>query len=119
MESEEFVEASLFDLLTAFSQFMAGNLSAEVVHEILQEGATVEQKIALLRQLAREQGKVSFSELFRQARDRVEAVVTFLALLELIRLKELLIRQAQPFGEILILRSEETLRNFADNTALE
>ena len=117
METEEMVEASLFDLLTAFSQFMAGNLSAEVVQEILLEGATVEEKIALLRQLTHDQGQVSFTELFRRMRDRVEAVATFLALLELIRLKEVLIRQPQPFGEILILSSKEASRNLADNPA--
>ena len=102
---EELVEASLFDLLTAFSQFMAGGLTRELVHEIIQDEFTVEEKLALLRGLARDRGRLSFTELFGKARTKLEVVATFLALLELIRLKEVLVRQSQHFGEIVILRN--------------
>jgi segregation and condensation protein A len=43
---------------------------------------------------------VKFSELFAGAMSRTEVVVTFLALLELIRLKQVLALQAEVFGEI-------------------
>lgn len=101
-EVEEFVEASLFDLLTAFSQFMAGEVSREMIHEIIKEEFTVEQSIETLRALARRQGKVSVTELFGKARSKLEVVATFLGLLELIRLREVALRQSQLFGEIWI-----------------
>jgi segregation and condensation protein A len=41
-----------------------------------------------------------FSELFADVVSRVEIVVTFLALLELIRLKQVRVTQTDPFGEI-------------------
>jgi segregation and condensation protein A len=44
-----------------------------------------------------------FSELFRSAATRLEVVVTFLALLELARLHEVQLEQAEAFGEINIL----------------
>ncbi len=106
-EVDELVEASLFDLLTAFSQFMSGEISRELVHEIIREEFTVEEKAALLRTLTRERGKVSFAELFSKATSKLEAIATFLALLELIRLKEVVIRQSQLFGEIMILRNAD------------
>jgi segregation and condensation protein A len=43
---------------------------------------------------------LKFSELFAQMASRVEIVVTFLALLELIRLKQVRATQSSPFDEI-------------------
>ncbi len=101
---EEYVEASLFDLLTAFSQFM-GALTPEMVHEVIQDEFTVEGKIGLLRDLICQHERVSLKELFSKAASRHEVVAVFLALLELIRKKEALVRQDQLFGEIWILRN--------------
>ena len=102
-EVEEYVEASLFDLLNAFSQFMSGEVSRDLFHEVIQEEFTVEQKVAHLREVIRQAKKIRFTELMRQAKTKPEAIVTFLALLEMIRLKEILIVQDQLFSEILIL----------------
>ena len=105
VETEEFVEASLFDLLTAFSQFMSGEVSREMIHEVIQEEFTVEQKVAQLREMIRQEKRLSFTELLRKTRSKPEAIVIFLGLLEMIRLKEILIVQDHLFGEILILAS--------------
>ena len=45
---------------------------------------------------------LKFSELFAEIASRVEVVVTFLALLELIRLKQIRVTQLNPFDEIRI-----------------
>ena len=108
VETEEFVEASLFDLLTAFSQFMAGTaISRDLIHEVLKEEVTVEQRAALLRSLVLQREQVSFGELFHGAKSKMEAVATFLALLELIRLGEISIRQNQLFGEIVLVANSQ------------
>ena len=52
-----------------------------------------------------ERPSVRFSELFEGVTSRSEVVVTFLALLELIRLKQLAAVQREPFGEIEICRA--------------
>ena len=52
-----------------------------------------------------ERAGVRFSELFEGVTSRSEVVVTFLALLELIRLKQLAAIQREPFGEIEICRA--------------
>jgi len=108
-DEEELVEASLFDLLTAFSQFMSGSELQKLVHEIIQDEHTVEQKIELLRSMVREQGQVSLSGLLKSARTKMEVVATFLALLELIRLKELLVRQNRLFSEIVVVRRADSV----------
>jgi len=105
-EVEEFVEASLFDLLHAFSQFVSGEASRSFIHEVLRDEATVEQQVERLRERTRAEGRLSFSALLGGCRGRDEMIATFLALLELIRLKEILIVQEQLFGEILLLASD-------------
>ncbi|MRR38572.1 hypothetical protein EG829_28775, partial [bacterium] len=61
---------------------------------------TVSEKIQLLLTTVGERRKLKFSELFEAAAGVPEVVVTFLALLELIRLKQLVAVQAEPFSEI-------------------
>ena len=51
--------------------------------------------------------RMKFSELFAGVTSRSEVVVTFLALLELIRLKQLVAVQHEPFGEIVICRAPQ------------
>jgi len=109
-EAEELMEASLFDLLNAFSQFMKGQVSRELFHEVIKDEFTVEEKVALLRELTRQQGRLGFTELFGGAHNTSEIIATFLALLELIRLKEVVIRQTQLFGEILILGNTDEVK---------
>jgi segregation and condensation protein A len=104
VETQEYVEASLFDLLTAFSQFVEGGVSSDLVHEVMREEFTVEQKIKELRQLTAQRPQVRVSELFTQAKSKMEVVATFLATLELIRMKEVAVRQNNVFGEIVIVR---------------
>jgi chromatin segregation and condensation protein Rec8/ScpA/Scc1 (kleisin family) len=50
---------------------------------------------------------VKFSVLFEAATSRSEVVCTFLALLELIRMKKLLCIQSEDFGDIDITRAPE------------
>jgi segregation and condensation protein A len=52
-----------------------------------------------------ERPQIRFSDLFEGVTSRSEVVVTFLALLELIRLKQITITQREPFGEIEICRA--------------
>jgi segregation and condensation protein A len=52
----------------------------------------------------RDQTQIVFSELFARASSRTEIVVLFLALLELIRLKRLKVRQDEAFGEIQVIK---------------
>ena len=60
------------------------------------------QKIATLRELVRTQSSVRFSDMFAKAQSKGEMVATFLALLELIRMKEVVVRQDRLFDEIVI-----------------
>jgi segregation and condensation protein A len=72
----------------------------EDLRELFGEHFTVSDKIeSILRQISGGT-PLKFSELFAQMASRVEIVVTFLALLELIRLKQVRATQLNPFDEI-------------------
>ena len=66
---------------------------------------TVADKIEHLLEAIPIGGKVRFETLFSDAASRVEVIVTFLALLELMKLNQLMIEQEQMLGEIIVIRA--------------
>lgn len=67
---------------------------------------TVDEKIALIRKQLSRKERVSFRQLVRQARSRVEVIVTFLAVLEMMKRQMIDARQEQLFGDVLIVPAE-------------
>jgi len=103
-------EAGIFDLLNAVNGILkrfADKTAA--TREIYEDKWTVSEKIELVRGLLAERGSVKFSELFAHAANRAEVICTFLALLELIRLKQLTCLQPEPFAEIVICGAAPTI----------
>jgi len=91
-------DVSIFDLISAFSDVLK-RVTGEP-REIAEEIYTVTDKIAAIMELLKVRSALKFSELFKNVIIRTEVVVTFLALLELIRLKKIQARQPRPFAEI-------------------
>jgi segregation and condensation protein A len=93
-------DLSFFDLISAVTAILKRFQEREGPRDIFADRWTVSEKIELIRQVITRQPVVWFSELFERATSRSEVVVTFLALLELIRLKHVVVAQARPFAEI-------------------
>ncbi len=93
-------EVSIFDLVNAVSAILKRYAQREEARDVFEDKWTVSEKIEFVAGLARERGRLRFSELFESAASRIEVVVTFLALLELIRLKQLRIEQQEAFAEM-------------------
>jgi segregation and condensation protein A len=98
-------EASLFDLVNAVSEVLKRFGQREGPREIFEDKWSVSEKIEFVLKLMAEKPSVRFSELFESAASRPEVICTFLALLELIRLKQLVCIQSGDFEEILISRA--------------
>lgn len=105
VEQETQIDATLFDLLDAFAIILKEAQKREIL-EIAEEEVTVEDKITLISDILKKSKKVIFSSLFQKAKSKQEMVVTFMALLELIRLKEIKIKQNSYLGEIYIYLKE-------------
>ena len=97
-------EVSLFDLINAFNEVLKRASKRSDFREISDEHFTVADKIELILRRIAEVGSLKFHELFDQAASRTEIVVTFLAMLELIRLHQLAVRQPATFAEIELTR---------------
>jgi segregation and condensation protein A len=98
-------EVGIFDLITAFQKVLKRlENRRENLREIFEENFTVSDKIDYILQTVSTGLTVAFSSLFATAASRTEIVVTFLALLELIRLKQLRVTQQAPFSDIEIER---------------
>ncbi|MFN2509267.1 MAG: ScpA family protein, partial [Chthoniobacterales bacterium] len=93
-------EIGIFQLINAFQAVIKRVEAREDLREIFGEHFTVSDKIEWILQRVADGVRLRFSELFASMASRVEVVVTFLALLELIRLRQIRATQPGPFDEI-------------------
>jgi segregation and condensation protein A len=119
-DKEVYFEASIFDLINAFTQALK-DVPREIFLEVIKDEFSIEGKIHDILHLLLITESVRLSELFAKAKNKMEIVVTFLAILELIRLKEIIARQKGLFQEIEILRNKDNIipyerRNQTDAT---
>ncbi len=93
-------EVGIFQLIHAFQEVIKRVEAQEDLQEIFGERFSVSDKIEKILERVGDGTPVRFSELFGQIVSRVEIVVTFLALLELIRLNQVRAMQRKMFDEI-------------------
>jgi len=106
-------------LIEAFDRVMR-QAKVKVAHDVLIDRLSVGQKIAELTDRLEAEGRFTFSSMFSFLRDgaaprplaevRHEAVVTFLALLEMAKLRLIALTQSATDEEIVIERASEDLR---------
>lgn len=100
-------DVSIFDLINAVNTILKRVAQREgESREIFEDKWSVSEKIEMLVKLITEKSRVKFSDLFESATSRTEVVVTFLAMLELIRLRQIVCVQSDHFAEIEIIRAE-------------
>jgi len=93
------IDATLFDLLSAFRAVLQG-VPDEQLTGLREEAFTVQQKIEEIMDGFKKNRRLEFSSLFSSVSGKLEIIVTFLALLELIRTRRIIARQAQLFSKI-------------------
>lgn len=114
-ESKEYYfEANLFDLINALTDAL-NKQKPEVTHNVVREEFTVEKKVHDILHLLIDVDSVMIQNLFSKCREKTEIIVTFLAVLELIRLKEIKIFQQRNFGDIQIMRNKDNMVPNKDN----
>lgn len=97
---EERIEVSLFELIEAFRKVLE-NVKPEMVHEVILERVTVEERVQeILSILQREKRSMAFHLFFPEGASRRLVIVTFLAILELVKSRLIRVFQALPFETI-------------------
>ena len=101
-KGEERIEVNLFELLDVFRQVLE-RAKPETFHEVILDRLTVEEKVQdILSLLQRENRSMAFHLLFPEQASRRVIIVTFLAILELVKMKLVRIFQLAPFETIRI-----------------
>jgi len=105
---EVYFEASIFDLINAFSAALK-DVPKEVFYEVIKDEFTIGEKTHEILHLLLVTDSMRISELFNKAKNKLEIIVTFLAILELVRMKEIVARQTELFQEIEISRNKNNI----------
>ena len=100
-----FDKVGLFDLLAVFQKVLARADQREDLRDIFEDRFTVSDKIQLIQERMAARQRLVFEELFVAGAGRTEIVVTFLAVLELIRLRQIDVVQESSFAPIELVRT--------------
>ena len=94
-------DLNLFDLLGAFKKIL-DTASPELI-SITKETLTVKDKMSVIMEMLEGQEAIRFEEIFKEGITRIQLIVTFVALLELIRLGLAKAYQEREFGNIWVI----------------
>ena len=97
-------EVSIFDLIRSFQNVLKRFEEAHDFGSIVDDRYTVADKIEMLMDRLQPGESIRFENLFEEATTKAEVIVTFLAVLELMKLNQFLIRQNSILGEIEVER---------------
>ncbi|MDR1030510.1 MAG: segregation/condensation protein A [Treponema sp.] len=103
MEKDLWQHLDIGDLLKTFSSLMA-NLSDERIIDLYEE-VSVNEKITLMTELLERQGECTFTDLLVRKGSLMDMVCAFLAILEAVKIRLVVIVQNRIFGDILIRKS--------------
>lgn len=101
---EDFINVSLFDLLSAFAAVMDSVKEIEQ-RKIIFDEILVSDRIIYITELLKVKDQILFTDIFDQNFTRISIVANFLAILEMAKMRKIKIMQHRVFGEIRIFRA--------------
>jgi segregation and condensation protein A len=93
-------KVDIWDLVKTFSSLMS-NMPGERIYDLYEE-VTINEKITLLSELLETKGECYFTDLVVRKGSVMDIVCAFLAILESVKVRMILILQNRMFGDILI-----------------
>jgi segregation and condensation protein A len=112
-EDETLKDVTLFDLASSF-RYALEHIPKKMFHEVEMINVTVEEQTEYINQFLDSHTECTFRELVGSMKERIRIVVTFVALLEMIRSRILGIRQEEPYQDFWIFRMpSENLVSFS------
>ena len=103
---EPLPDVNIFDLIRAFQNVLKRFEEANDLGDIVDDRYTVADKIEYLLGELKPGGRMKFSSLFAEATSKSEVIVTFLAVLELMKMNQFRISQDHILGDIEVERKE-------------
>jgi len=82
---EALKNVTMFDLMTAFKKVLRDLKSQETIHTVEQVEYTIEEQTEYVLDILQDRGRTAFYYVCRHLSDRTKVVVTFLAVLEMLK----------------------------------
>ena len=101
-------DVSLFDLVTAFKQVL-DSMPRITAHDVTLPDVSVEDQVEFLMNKLEEHDKISFYEMIGELKERLTIIVTFMAMLELVRKSMIRFQQASLYGDIWIMKRRASI----------
>ncbi|MCH7886503.1 MAG: segregation/condensation protein A [Candidatus Marinimicrobia bacterium] len=98
---DSLTDVTLYDLLETVKRILA-DMPEELTHNVETISNTIDEQMGVIEGFFGERNEYTFMELAKTIKKRVVVILTFLALLELMRLRKITISQDKFLGEILI-----------------
>jgi len=97
---------SIFDLLSAFKRILGRVQSGEqeLLHVVSVDTVKIDERIEVIIGILCDRKEVPFEELFAGDYRKIVVVVTFMAILELVKMQEISFRQEENFGPIFVTK---------------
>jgi segregation and condensation protein A len=102
-QADELVDVDLFELVVAFRDVLE-RIRRRRAFTVEQYAVSLDEMIELLKDRIPRGGTISFEQLFQHVQSREMLIVTFLALLELVRLRVFRVYQRKSFSTIHVSR---------------
>lgn len=100
-------EMSLVELVNVFNKVLnrrKRKIKPIDVEEIQRDEITLEESMERLKDKLNKENKIKFSNLFNDNNTRSEIIVTFLSILELVKLNYITVKQKNNFSDIIIIK---------------
>jgi len=101
-------EFSVLKLIEALDRVLE-RLAPKLQHEVVREKVSITEAIQRLVERLKGQGSCPFESLFDEQRTRQEVVITFLAILEMVKRRLIKVHQEEPLGDILLTPNGDAL----------
>tara|TARA_X000000368_G_C23012512_1_gene704174 strand:+ start:108 stop:824 length:717 start_codon:yes stop_codon:yes gene_type:complete len=97
-------EFNLYDIIKNYS-YLIENLPDSKKYQIEHENFSISEQIKVIQNKFRNKDKITFSSIIKQANSKAYLVSTFIAILEMIKSNEIVIKQKNSFSEIYIINN--------------
>lgn len=94
---------TIYDLAKAFKKIIDG-IKTEVVHEIRKINISIDEQISFILNKLDENSELHFLSLVYEMHEKIRIVITFIALLELVKAGKIGIKESNNFNDFVVLR---------------
>ncbi len=97
---------TVYDLAKAFKHVL-DNFKEEPVHEVQRLNVSIEEQIVFILSKVEEADKISFLNLVYEIKEKIRIIVTFIAILELVKMSKIKIKESPNFNDFMILKGDD------------